>query len=324
MGSGHQRANRRKAEPAARANAAEQNPPLPSLERPCGWQPLLHAIAPGIALTATVGAGFTAQIGAMRVSEEIDAVEVMAIPSIPFLVSTRVIASSLAVIPLYFVGLIGTYAATQAVSILGLEIQTVYLMSLGISVAMMAGFAWFYLRPVRGALAVLFVVALAAGSVEASLYLLMGWFVDILARSGPETLWQDHGTGLVLAAALILVARPVLSWLHEALSNQLVVPQTTGLIRWRTHLYTLGHALSYFQADFAGRLANASHVTVTVANGGGTFAANGVTNIASLSMGDQSILSVALDKTNGKELWRMKREESSNWSTPLPSDMPVL
>ncbi|MFL6022883.1 MAG: MlaE family ABC transporter permease [Marmoricola sp.] len=69
------------------------------------------------ALVATVGAGFTAQLGAMRISEEIDAVEVMAIPSVPFLVSTRVIASFLAVIPLYFVGLIGTYAATQAVSI---------------------------------------------------------------------------------------------------------------------------------------------------------------------------------------------------------------
>ncbi|WP_343525885.1 autotransporter domain-containing protein [Sphingomonas sp.] len=49
---------------------------------------------------------------------------------------------------------------------------------------------------------------------------------------------------------------------------------------------------------FAGRLANASHVAVTVASGGGTFAANGVTNIASLSLGDQSILSVALDKAN--------------------------
>ncbi len=95
----------------------------------------------------------------------------------------------------------------------------------------MAGFAWFYLRPVRGPLAILFVVALAAGSVEASLYLLMGWFVDILAKSGPETLWRDHGTGLMLAAALILVARPVLSWLHEVLSNQFVVPQTTSLIR---------------------------------------------------------------------------------------------
>ena len=69
------------------------------------------------ALVATVGAGFTAQLGAMRISEEIDAVEVMAIPSIPYLVSTRIIASFIAVIPLYMVGLIGTYAATQAVSI---------------------------------------------------------------------------------------------------------------------------------------------------------------------------------------------------------------
>ncbi|MET3961674.1 phospholipid/cholesterol/gamma-HCH transport system permease protein [Marmoricola sp. OAE513] len=69
------------------------------------------------ALVATVGAGFTAQLGAMRISEEIDAVEVMAIRSIPYLVSTRVIAALVAVIPLYFVGLIGTYAATQAVSI---------------------------------------------------------------------------------------------------------------------------------------------------------------------------------------------------------------
>ncbi|WP_183094178.1 MlaE family ABC transporter permease [Nocardioides stalactiti] len=69
------------------------------------------------ALVATVGAGFTAQLGAMRISEEIDAVEVMAIPSIPYLVSTRIAASFIAIIPLYLVGLIGTYAATQAVSI---------------------------------------------------------------------------------------------------------------------------------------------------------------------------------------------------------------
>ncbi|KAA1421924.1 ABC transporter permease [Nocardioides humilatus] len=69
------------------------------------------------ALVATVGAGFTAQLGAMRISEEIDAVEVMAIPSIPYLVSTRIVAAFIAIIPLYLVGLIGTYAATEAVSI---------------------------------------------------------------------------------------------------------------------------------------------------------------------------------------------------------------
>jgi phospholipid/cholesterol/gamma-HCH transport system permease protein len=71
----------------------------------------------GNALIATVGAGFTAQLGAMRISEEIDALETMAIKSVPFLVTTRMIASFIAVIPLYLIALIGTYASTQAVSV---------------------------------------------------------------------------------------------------------------------------------------------------------------------------------------------------------------
>jgi phospholipid/cholesterol/gamma-HCH transport system permease protein len=71
----------------------------------------------GNALIATVGAGFTAQLGAMRISEEIDALEVMAIPSVPFLVTTRLIASLVAVVPLYVIALLGSYLATQAVSV---------------------------------------------------------------------------------------------------------------------------------------------------------------------------------------------------------------
>lgn len=67
----------------------------------------------GIALAATVGCGFTAQLGAMRISEEIDALEVMAIPSLPFLVTTRIIAGLIAVVPLYVVGLMSSYFATR-------------------------------------------------------------------------------------------------------------------------------------------------------------------------------------------------------------------
>jgi phospholipid/cholesterol/gamma-HCH transport system permease protein len=69
----------------------------------------------GIALTATVGAGFTAQLGAMRVSEEIDALEVMAVPSVPYLVTTRIIAGLIAVVPLYAVSLVMSYASTRVV-----------------------------------------------------------------------------------------------------------------------------------------------------------------------------------------------------------------
>jgi phospholipid/cholesterol/gamma-HCH transport system permease protein len=69
----------------------------------------------GIALAATVGCGFTAQLGAMRISEEIDAVEVMAIPSMQYLVATRVFGGLIAIIPLYVVGLLSSYVASQLV-----------------------------------------------------------------------------------------------------------------------------------------------------------------------------------------------------------------
>jgi phospholipid/cholesterol/gamma-HCH transport system permease protein len=69
----------------------------------------------GIALAATVGCGFTAQLGAMRISEEIGAVEVMAIPSMQFLVTTRVVGGLIAIVPLYVVGLLSSYVASRLV-----------------------------------------------------------------------------------------------------------------------------------------------------------------------------------------------------------------
>ncbi|QFU87395.1 ABC transporter permease [Amycolatopsis sp. YIM 10] len=71
----------------------------------------------GIALSATVGCGFTAQLGAMRISEEIDALEVMGVPSIPYLVATRIVAGFLAIIPLYAIGLLTSYVASRQVTI---------------------------------------------------------------------------------------------------------------------------------------------------------------------------------------------------------------
>jgi len=75
--------------------------------------PLVAALA----LSATVGCGFTAQLGAMRISEEIDALEVMAVPSLPFLVTTRIVAGFVAVIPLYIIGLLSSYLATYSISV---------------------------------------------------------------------------------------------------------------------------------------------------------------------------------------------------------------
>src|SRR5947209_8769675 len=119
-----------------------------------------------------------------------------------------------------------------------------------------ASFTWYYLRPIRFWFGVLFVASIAMGVLEYSLYVLMGWFIDLLANSSPDRLWPEHRSALIGAALLILLIRPALHLLNEAISNQIIVPQTTNMVRWRTHLYTLGHSLGYFQRDFAGRLAN--------------------------------------------------------------------
>ena len=71
----------------------------------------------GLALSATVGSGFTAQLGAMRISEEIDALEVMGIPSMPYLVTTRIIAGFVAIIPLYVIGLLTSYLAARFITV---------------------------------------------------------------------------------------------------------------------------------------------------------------------------------------------------------------
>ncbi|MEU5877706.1 ABC transporter permease [Spirillospora sp. NPDC047279] len=71
----------------------------------------------GLALSATVGAGFTAQLGAMRINEEIDALEGMGIPSLPYLVTTRIVAGTVAIIPLYGIGLLSSYLASRQITL---------------------------------------------------------------------------------------------------------------------------------------------------------------------------------------------------------------
>jgi phospholipid/cholesterol/gamma-HCH transport system permease protein len=64
-------------------------------------------------LAAQMGCKFTTQLGAMRINEEIDALEVMSIRSLPYLITTRLIAALIVVTPLYLIALSGAYLATQ-------------------------------------------------------------------------------------------------------------------------------------------------------------------------------------------------------------------
>jgi phospholipid/cholesterol/gamma-HCH transport system permease protein len=74
---------------------------------------ILAPVTAGFALAATIGAGATAQLGAMRISEEIDALEVMGIRSVAYLASSRVMAGVIVVIPLYCVGVVMSFFAAR-------------------------------------------------------------------------------------------------------------------------------------------------------------------------------------------------------------------
>ena len=76
----------------------------------------VRLIVPGttsVALAATIGAAATAQLGAMRINEEIDALEVIGIRSVTYLAGTRVLAGVIVVIPLYCVAVMMAFLAAR-------------------------------------------------------------------------------------------------------------------------------------------------------------------------------------------------------------------
>jgi len=117
-------------------------------------------------------------------------------------------------------------------------------------------FMWHHIKGVKGWMIAIMITGLCFSGIEAAMYLMVGWFVDLLATQSPETLFRDHGLMLAGAALLVLVVRPIVYFANHAIVDQVVVPQITNQIRWRNHVYTLGHALGYFQNDFAGRLSS--------------------------------------------------------------------
>jgi phospholipid/cholesterol/gamma-HCH transport system permease protein len=77
---------------------------------------IVAPVVTGVALASTIGAGATAQLGAMRISEEIDALEVMGLKSMSYLVATRIAAGFAVIAPLYAMAIILSFLAAQLVT----------------------------------------------------------------------------------------------------------------------------------------------------------------------------------------------------------------
>jgi ATP-binding cassette subfamily B multidrug efflux pump len=90
---------------------------------------------------------------------------------------------------------------------------------------------------------------------EVSLFGFMGQLVDWLVTKNPQTLWQDEADTLITMSVIVLVVIPFLVWLHASIVYQTLLGNYPMAIRWMAHRYLLKQSISFYQDDFAGRVA---------------------------------------------------------------------
>ena len=94
-----------------------------------------------------------------------------------------------------------------------------------------------------------------AGSTEVISALILGWVIDATLTSGPDRFLAEAGGMIALFLLFYLVLRP-LSFAVSAASNSIIVgPNVLPLVLSRLHRWTLGQPVTFFDNDFAGRIA---------------------------------------------------------------------
>ena len=118
-------------------------------------------------------------------------------------------------------------------------------------------FYWHFIQPIWPVFAVFLVVGFVGSAIEVLLAAYVGSLVDLMkASTTPETFLRDNAVTLLWMTFVALIARPVISTLHDLFKNQMISAPLTTRIRWDTHRYVLRQSIGFFQNDFAGRVAN--------------------------------------------------------------------
>ncbi|RUO64746.1 ABC transporter ATP-binding protein [Idiomarina ramblicola] len=116
-------------------------------------------------------------------------------------------------------------------------------------------FCWHYTKGATPFLAVTALLMAAIAVAEVWLFGFLGQIVDWLAAQDKETLLNDQFWPLLGMSALVLVGLPLLVWFHSLLTHQTLLGNFPMRIRWLGHRYLMKQSMSYYQDEFAGRVA---------------------------------------------------------------------
>ena len=116
-------------------------------------------------------------------------------------------------------------------------------------------FYWHFVRQIPGPLAALFATGFCVAITDALIPVCLGRIVSLVSSTAPEAIWPEAGGQLLLMAALFLVFRPAAHFAQLIVANLMLVPGLTNLVRWQSHWHVVRQGWTFFQNDFAGRIA---------------------------------------------------------------------
>lgn len=117
------------------------------------------------------------------------------------------------------------------------------------------GFCWHYTKPIAPYLLIVSLMSASIAVIEVAMYGFVGDLVNWFTSSTPETFFDDHGAELLWMGILILVIMPVIEFFWQFLFHQTIMGNYPMSIRWRVHRYLLRQSMSFYQDEFAGRVA---------------------------------------------------------------------
>jgi ATP-binding cassette subfamily B multidrug efflux pump len=120
----------------------------------------------------------------------------------------------------------------------------------------LTAFYWHFARQAKGLFVALFAAGFVVAMLDSMIPVFMGRVVSLVTGSDPGRLWGESGWTLLAMAAVLLVVRPLAQTTQNVVANQAIAANVANMIRWQNHWHVARQSWTFFQNDYAGRIAS--------------------------------------------------------------------
>ena len=119
----------------------------------------------------------------------------------------------------------------------------------------LGAFYWYYARQARPLVIALFIAGSVVALLDTTIPVFIGRVVTLVSSHAPGSMFRENWRQLLGMAAVLLIARPSALLLQALITNQAIAPALPNLVRWQNHWHVVRQSWTFFQNDFAGRIA---------------------------------------------------------------------